>query len=465
MSRALRIFVGVIFLLALLPAAAGPVAAQATPPNDPLCSQSGGVFTTDANGAVICYWVPPLWNRDLIIFAHGYVDPRMPVGIPWDQLMINGTSLPQTVNLLGYAFAVTSYRKNGLAVKEGVEDVFNLVKVFKTAKPFTRRVFIVGASEGGLVTTLALEKDTHNQAPVFSGGMSTCGPVGDFAKQVNYWGDFRLVFDHYFPQAILPYVMPPIPNPAINIQPQIIAGWDTPNPQPNPATPGPLQASVINALQGNVVDAGKLIALTQAAVDPADPNTIGLTTLGILGYNVLSTDEARVELSRNPNVDLNTNAGSPYDNTGRSAYFDPVTGPFTVPGYAADPAAIAAILADYTTTGKIRAPLVDLHTTLDPIVPFWHEGLYRLKTIQAGTAFKFIDIPVNRYGHCNFKISEAIFGLVVMIFRGTFGLTPIAVVKGSLPDAASQDEFQAMMDAHRDLFSGGFQVFLPSVNQ
>jgi hypothetical protein len=465
MSRLVRLLIVLSFVLGLVPVGVNPASAQAILPQDAvLCSQLGGTFTMDSDGSAICYWVPTGWNRDLVVFAHGYMDPRMEVGIPWDQLVLpDGTSLPGIINRLRYAFAVTSYRKNGLAVKEGIEGVFNLVSLFREAKPLTRRIYLVGVSEGGLVTTLAMEKDAKNPVRIFSGAMSTCGPVGDFTKQVNYWGDFRLIFDHYFP-GVIP-VPPGVTNPVININPDVIANWSTLQPQPLPALPGPLQAGVIQALISNPDAATKLIAITQAPVDPSDlEKTVGETTLGLLGYDITSTNEGRQELSGDLNVDLNSNLGSPYSNMGRS-FREPDGTPILVDTYAPDPNALAEIYQNYNTSGYIKAPLVGLHTLGDPIVPFWHELLYRIKTLKAGTAWRFIDIPVNRYGHCNFKVSEAIFGFVVMVFRGTFSLPMLAEVKAALPDAASQQEFQDLIDANPELFQTPTQLYIPFVQR
>jgi len=451
MFRIVRILTVLALVLGLMPLASAPAAAQAEIPRDAaLCSQLGGTFSMDSDGSMICYWVPARWNQDLVVFAHGYVDPRMGVGIPWDQLALpDGTSLPGIVNAMRYAFAVTSYSKNGLAVREGVEGVFKLVSVFKDARPATRRVFLIGVSEGGLVTTLAIEKDAKNVTRTFSGGLSACGPVGDFTRQVNYWGDFRLIYDHYF-QDVIP-VPPGVTNPVINIHPDAIAAWSTLQPQPLPALPGPLQAQVVLGLMSHPDSAGKLIAVTQAPVDPANlEQTVGETTLGILGYNLTSTNEGRQELSGNPAVDLNTQVGSPYSNVGRE-FHEPDGTPILVSTYAPDPLALAEIYRNYSTSGYIKAPLVGLHTLGDPIVPFWHELIYRFKTLQAGTAWRFVNIPVNRYGHCNFKASEAIFGFVVMVFRATNKMSILTEAQAALPDAASQQEFQALVDANLDL--------------
>ena len=54
---------------------------------------------------------------------------------------------------------------------------------------------MTGVSEGGLITALAIEQ----RPDVFDGGLSTCGPIGDFSQQINYFGDFRVLFDYFFP--------------------------------------------------------------------------------------------------------------------------------------------------------------------------------------------------------------------------------------------------------------------------
>ncbi len=463
MLKMLRILMILALSLGWAGQASAPAAAQEVlPPDALICSQYGGVFITDGAGSNVCYWIPPLWNQDLVVFAHGYVEPRMDVGIPWDQLVLpDGTSLPKIINILRYAFAVTSYSKNGLAVKEGIDAVFNLASVFKQAYPTTRRVFLTGVSEGGLVTTLAMEKDAQSLERAFSGGLSACGPVGDFVRQMAYWGDFRLLFDHYFPGVNLNPLG--VSNPAINISPDVIAAWSTPMPQPQPSQPGPLQAAVLQALASNPTAAMKLITVSQAPLDPLNLETsVGLSTLGILGYNILATNEGRQELSGDPYVDLSTNLGSPYDNTGR-VFYDPDGTLIDLPDYAIDPAALNEIGSNYTTNGYIRAPLVGLHTLNDPIIPYWHELIYRVKTLKAGTALRFVNVAVRRYGHCNFKASEAIFAFVVMVFRATYTLPSTELVQEALPDAGAWAEYQALLEANPELLK--VQVYIPFIQR
>jgi histidyl-tRNA synthetase len=54
----------------------------------------------------------------------------------------------------------------------------------------------------------------------------------------------------------------------------------------------------------------------------------------------------------------------------------------------------------------LTVPLVNLHTSGDPIVPFSQSELYRQKVAQAGSSAKFTQIDVDRFGHCSFQGQE-----------------------------------------------------------
>ena len=160
-SRARGVLVSGL-LLALL----GTGSARGSTPPFPLppyCSQVVPALPDAPRSWAAC---PTGCERDLVVFAHGYVAPTVgPPQIPWDQLFLpDGTSIPGIVMGQGFAFATTSYRDDGLAVVEGVEDVKVLAQYVSGPRPVPLdHVYLVGASEGGLVTTLAVE-----QAPMSS---------------------------------------------------------------------------------------------------------------------------------------------------------------------------------------------------------------------------------------------------------------------------------------------------------
>ena len=386
MSRFIRLTLIFVFLLTAVPVI--PAMAQTLPPN---CVEG-----TQKSGAVyrICMPQPPLtWNGDLVVYAHGYVpDLGQPVEIPEDQLKLDGVYIPDLINSLGYGFAVTSYSANGLAVTEGVADVRDLVTVFKqTVKPKqVNHVYLVGVSEGGLVTTLAVEKFPD----VFSGGLATCGPVGDLREQINYWGDFRVVFDYFFPGAL-----PLWSSENVMIPPEVMAGWET-----------VYAPNIALQLSQNPMATLQLLNVTQAPIDTADSNSIAETVLGILWYNVFATNDGIAKLR-----------GQPFDNNSRVyvGSADDTLLNSSVQRFDADRLALNKINSHYQTSGMLEVPLVTLHTTGDPIVPYWHESLYDAKVKASGSELLYSNIPINRYGHCSFSVDEVLAAFQTLVVKVT----------------------------------------------
>jgi pimeloyl-ACP methyl ester carboxylesterase len=374
----------VLSLLLMFVVAVAPAFAQS--PQDPFIGCDRGVFAETGASWVICMpeRIPGLtWNGHLAIYLHGYVSPypERPPEIPVDQYILSdGTSLPATINTMGYAFATTSFRTNGLAVKDGVADIMDLWGKFKAQHALKRpsRVYLFGASEGGLIATKAIEKHPAQ----FDGGVAACGPIGDFRMQADYIGDMRVIFDSFFPG-----MLPPT---AIDIPETLMASW-------------PAVAPGIGAALGtNPLATGQLLSVTQAAVDPANPATAVDTVLGVLWYNVFATNDARAKLG-----------GNPFDNTRRqySGSFNDALLNATVLRYKADRNALAALEAQYQTTGRLRTPLLTMHNIWDPIVPYIQATLYGQKVAEAGSSDLYHHIQAPRYGHCNFTSAEVMAAL------------------------------------------------------
>jgi hypothetical protein len=363
------------------------------PPSPSFPYPLGCTEGTQASGAIYRICMPPgfvTWNRDLLIFAHGYMPPSTTLRIPDEQLQLpDGTSVPDTVNLMGYAFATTSYSTNGLAVPEGMADVADLARIFKQAHPTLNHIYLVGASEGGLITALSIEQ----QPDVFSGGLATCGPIGDFAEHVNYLGDFRVVFDYFFPGLI--------PGSPVTIPQSIIDTWDT----------SYYSTTVLPALinPANAVSLTQLLSVTMDNPGLVDPTTAITTVSGLLGYNIFATNDGKVKLG-----------GQPFDNWTRAytGSLNDVALNAGVARFHADPLALQTIQADYQTSGQLRVPLVTLHTTLDAIVPYWHESLYGDKVVARGRTPRYDEYPPGaRYGHCNFTSTEVQNALALLVNR------------------------------------------------
>lgn len=390
-------------------------APAATPTQAQLRPRPGPCETgTLPHGALSLICVPERgWNGDLVLWAHGYVAFDQPLDF-YHISLPDGTYLPDLVQGLGFAFATTSYRQNGLAVLEGADDVRELALAVRARVGPPRYTYLGGVSEGGLIAALVVEQSPE----LVSGGLSGCGPIGDFRKQSEYVGDFRVLFDYFFSG-----LLPPSP---ISIPKEVIANWEA-----------LYVPQITKAVQANPDAARELIKTAKAAVDRQDPSTILATTQNLLWYSAFGTNDAAEKLGGNPYGNrLRTYHGSSNDRRLNRR----------VERFVADRAALAAI-GPYQTSGRLTIPLVTLHTTGDEIVPFWHQVLYLGKARPSGSG-KLTQIPVRRYGHCNFTATDALagFGLLIkqVTGRAPDGITPI-------PDEAQvrRDFEQAMRDAPR----------------
>jgi len=364
------------FLIASFLAAAVllPVTASAQTPLPPGCALRPSLTTN----ALMLICVPLAgWNGELVVFAHGYVTPDTETPQFANLQLPDGTPLPQLVMSLGYAFATTTYRQNGLAILEGVDDIRELVGAFPAVVP----THVVGVSEGGLVATLLAERFPE----LFRSAFAACAPIGSFRAQIDSVGDFRVLFDYFFPGVI--------PGSPVTIPAGVFENWNT-----------VYVPRVLLALAGRPDRAAELMKVSRAAVDPANPASAAATALGLLTYNVLGANDAAAKLG-----------GNPFGNRFR-LYFgssNDLRLNLQVQRFTASPVARAA-LDRYETNGNLSIPLVTLHTTSDPLIPFWHELLY-LPKVDLSDRGRFLPIPVLRYGHCSFTANEVVtaFGLAV----------------------------------------------------
>jgi hypothetical protein len=356
-------------------------------------------------GALYQVCFPAAWNGDAVIWAHGYVGVHEPLAVPDDA--IGGTPVAAIVTSLGYAYATTSYRRNGLAADVAVQDLEELAGILDAlASP--RYTLLVGASEGGLSTALALEKP----ATAFDGGLAACGPVGSFRGQINWFGDFRAVFDVLFP-GVLPGNATTVPQ---FVRDQWESTW----------TP-----AILAALAANPARTKELLSVTNVPTDAADPTTVAQSVIGILWYNVFGADDAVARLG-----------GSPFDN--RLRWYRGSSNDFLlnlrVRRYAASPAALAALGA-FETSGRLRRPTQALHTTGDPIIPYWQQPLYQGKVLLAGSGLRLIALPAKRWGHCSFTVEEALVSFALLVLRVTGG--NLIASADALPADVAPDRFVA----------------------
>jgi hypothetical protein len=166
---------------------------------------------------------------------------------------------------------------------------------------------------------------------------------------------------------------------------------------------------VVLALALNPAAARELIRITGAPVERDDAVAIATTAVSILRYNAIGTANARERLG-----------GQPFDNTERvyTGSSDDAAINAGVARFTADAAALAA-MSEFETAGQLEVPVVTLHTTGDPIVPYEQQALYAEKVTRSGSTARLNGIEVERYGHCNFEAAEVLGAFSNLIGRLT----------------------------------------------
>jgi hypothetical protein len=338
----------------------------------------------------ICW--PAEWNGFFIIYAHGYTSALAPLSIPRE-----AAPLAAFLTAQDFAFASTSYRVNGLAVREGVEDVGDLAHVVRDAAAAAFPdvgfvpVLVAGASEGGAVATHVAERF----GSVFQGVLSTCGPSGSFQKQIDYLGHFNVLFNYFFPDVFADGRGGFLVTPA-GVSPEVIADW-------------PAHADrASSAIAGDPGAAAELLSVAGVAVNANDPTSGPSAIVGLLWYNVFATNDGIAKLG-----------GSPFANSAHSyrGSSDDQRLNSEVRRYVADAAARQTVAQHYETSGELAMPYVSMHTTGDPIVPFEQQTLYQLKATSAGASPEPNALTVSRYGHCNFAPADLTAGLALLLLE------------------------------------------------
>lgn len=363
--------------------------------------------TMGPHGALWQVCVPPEWNGGVVFYAHGYVAPDADLAVPEDEL--GGQAVSDVVLGLGFVYAATSYPGNGLVAADAVDDLEALAGFVDEEYPIFAEgaKYLVGPSEGGLATALAMQ----SSGTPFDGALAFCGPVGDFQRQINHFGDFRLVFDYFF-RGVLPGD-PFAPDDLAALR----GGWES-----------RVQDDIRGAIADDLATGGhrtrQLYRVTRTPTGP-DP---GQTAVDVLWYNVFATTDAADKLG-----------GLPFDN--RRRWYWGSDNDFLlnwrIPRFSGK--ADQGELARYETTGEIARPAVTLHTTGDPIVPYWHEPRYKWKAWGRGDGWRLTTLPSYRYGHCQFTLPEALTAFSLLVWK--VSVRQLLVSSSLFSDRAHEAEF------------------------
>ena len=384
--RILRVcFLALLFMGTSVEAGAQcPPSPPGLPPVPPGTTCVAGV---DTHGAFFLIAVPPNYNGRLVLWDHGYtLTPPTPLGA--GDLGVGLLALSQ-----GFAAAASSFRPDaagfsGWQVRDGAEDVESLRQRFVQLVGRPQKTYIVGASEGGLITAETIERFARDEEGRlnYDGALPLCGPVA--GGDANWCGgfDLRTVYQYYCQnlplasemQYPLYFGLSPINTlSAADVAARVNACTGVLQPA---ATRTPQQArNLANILGVEKIPESFLITDMEFA-------TFGLQELTLVRTNGLSPV---------------TNLGVAYKGSNDDAALN--AGVFRA-GF--NPDAIAWVNSAYNPTGDIEIPTITMHTIGDGLVIVENEHEYREEFIEEGDRGKLFQLYTNAGGHCEFSNSE-----------------------------------------------------------
>lgn len=348
------------------PIAPAPVAPP-TPGFQVLPSGSQVVEGVTGPGALYALFRPPVWNGELVLYAHGYRDPALPPALP----DVNG--LPDLLLGMGFGLAYSSFAETGFAVKDGAIRTHQLPGIYAAHFGPPRRTYVAGHSLGGMISLYLTEKFPGT----YAGALPLCTFVGGSTRQIEYVSDVRAVFDVHFPGVIRGNVL------------EVPRGLDFVT---------AVQPPVLAALSANPGAAASVAHVDQIRMQYGTPAELATAILRPLFYQVAGTNDL---LER-------THGHTPVDNTGTvyTGSFDDALLNARIQRYVSAPDAERYLENYYEPSGKLKIPVLTMHTTADPDLPFFHEALFAARVAAAGSSDNLVQRSVDRFGHCNFTLAE-----------------------------------------------------------
>jgi pimeloyl-ACP methyl ester carboxylesterase len=341
------------------------------------------VLTGTHQGADYLLHRPTGWNGGLVLFAHGYSGEGKGRGEIADGYLRPHLEAGQ------YAFATSGYRATTYRPDWFLEDLVAVRALFVEKFGTPRWTILYGDSMGGHVVVAGLE--TH--PTLFQGGMAECGVV-DGVGLIDWFYAYTAAAEYLSGVPLLDAS----PDDFEKAREKFVAVMGKPGAY---TERGRRFDSVVRHLAGGDLPLWEE-SLAENYLDDLRARRPGpnyaqefarhADTRGIV-YGIapgLGVDAATL------NRDI------------RRVVPEPGARTSTVPAFA-------------PFTGRIRVPLISLHTTGDTDVPFRLEQNYRRRTIAAGTDRLLVQRTQRRAKHCAFDASfrEAAFDdLVKWIERG-----------------------------------------------
>jgi hypothetical protein len=372
----------------------------------------------EINGAPYRIIVPENWNGTLLVFARGYRDKADHPGEVDNRNVDLAPAAALVPPLLaqGYALAASAFKDNGWSIEDGIHDTKNLTVFFRdnVAKP--DRTILWAISFGAFVGFKSMEQF----GGIYDGALCACG---EGAGATRIW-------DSGVPGFLSYDILFGIPSP-----------WGT-------------VGEVRNDIDFETEVFPKLVAEVSNPTNFPKFEFIRLVT-GIPGQGItpppppafypgwVFTDfffltEARAELQRRAGGPFVQNLDQNYSLTGAEKTYLASLG---LPGPVVDgwlaqmnarrnieapPAPRNYVRHNTDYNGKIRHPVLTMHTIIDPLVVVANESAYAELNAAGGKDELLFQTYTTGVGHCNFTGLQLLTAVGAIDFWVSTGIRPTA---------------------------------------
>lgn len=403
MRKLTKTLLSVALLIGGVVALGRPAAAEPRPP-DP----GRQTFTGFIDGAEYRVETPERWNGTLLLYSHGYYPPTFPV------TGVKVTNADETETWLldhGYALAASSYKDvTGYQVEQGYRDQLALVDWFEANVGEPERLISVGQSMGAavavrlgeqrpdLVDGVATVCAAHDPHATFNGGLDVTFAVKTLLAPGQ---DIDLVHSDdpegdtaELAQAVDEAVKTPQGRARLALVASLnnISGWWSAL-QPRPTDPD----EVIRQ-QANWIRNANIIGFAGPSAHADLEARVGGNPSSNVGVDY------RHQLTRSAHTRAVKDA---YRRAGLDLGAD-LAQLNAAPRIAADQAAVDFMFRTSAPTGRIRVPVVTLHSVGDggavPDQDRWYAGLVRRES--GGELIR--SLWIERGQHCSFSGADEV---------------------------------------------------------
>jgi hypothetical protein len=146
----------------------------------------------DSAGAYYLIAMPNQWNKVLVMHSHG--GPTL--GAPKAERAVEDLERWSIMVRAGYAWAGSTFRQGGVAVRAAAEDTERLRQIFVAQVAQPRRTILHGQSWGAGVAAMGADMFGNGAGKPYDAVLLTSGLLAGGSRSYDFRTDLRVVYQH-----------------------------------------------------------------------------------------------------------------------------------------------------------------------------------------------------------------------------------------------------------------------------